>query len=304
MPFSCEIHFRGLTAFAFDKTPAEKGHAFLTRSERGERYHRPLLSYFPTQLDKDILPIAPDPLQPAPNGSTTAYRELENEVLTLEPRFASSKPSLSLNLGGPKMPADLNQAVADPANRFAFDFVPNLAAADPRMVLPQPTNGLAGVRSDCLQTSIADDAPITARLDFDQGELQANPEEIDGRWTFRTLGNPSSTSSIDQPLAESAILFLQDLESLHLRSSHGADLAFKIVPNPSNLGPVQITLSNEEPIDFLGVVGRGEDYAQLYKILDWPSGSSPNTFDRFVPHIVPGAPQTVREQLCGVVKIL
>lgn len=312
MPFSCQIHFRGLIAFAFAKasrTDPEAAHAFLTRSERGERYHRPLLTYYITDLDSEIIPVSPDPLQFAPGISTTAARELDNEILTLIPKFADSDaPGLSLNPGGPNKPAELAEAAKKAIHRTCFEFVPDLATADSRMVQPLPGNGLAGVRKECLETSISEHAPITARLDFDQGDLQANAKELDGRWTFRTIGDGSTSSSIDQPLAESAILVLRDLENLQLQSSHGPDLIFK-----SDSDPVHITLSNEEPRDFRGAIGRGDDYAQLYKIFEWKAGRIPSHNDRFVPHSLEVEATadsdvlrlaTVREQLCGVATVL
>ncbi len=300
MPFSCQIHFRGLVVFAFDKASRnspQAAKAFLTRSEAGERFHRPLLAYYPVQLDSNEVPVAPDPLQVAPDGSTTALRELKNEILTLDLNFAERQsPGLTINQGGLRKPPDLNDAATFPEHRPCFDFVPNLAQADPRMIQPVPNNGQEGILEQCLQSQIPRGAPITARLDFDQGDLRANANQVVSRWLFQTIENPAPTSPIDQPLAESAVLVINNLDSLRLRSTNGPDLVFR-----DDSDPIQITLSNEEPMDFSGTLGRGDDYSQLYKIFKWQSGRIPPVLDRLVPH---ETPKSIREQLCGVAMVI
>ena len=178
--------------------------------------HSASLAYLPEKLAglEDTAVPAPDPLFTDPGGKLFARRQLEDEILWLEPIWADDELEHRLEAE-----------------------VPNLLS------LSTLDSRVSGVDSSCLGTDLAG-SPAVSRFDVSSGRL-TEKKTLEGEWQVRAK-DEAPTGEVDlKTIATELQLVLQPLQSFTIHSNKGPALRF------ASDGTVVLSYTVEPMMDFV-----------------------------------------------------
>lgn len=239
MAFDFVLRSSGLTVFTFPNP--RKGRAMLVRTDGADHQHHPRLIFRESQQKGGSLEVGPTDFYRDHRGRKENWVDLENEILTLTPEWSGSVVPLNIANSARKL-ASLDEIEND------------------RIVLPTDDNREAGIRDDCLRSSIGSDAPIIARLEFEHGVLTASSSREVYRFRSRRGNRP--------PVAPNRVIFssprlrLPGLARITISSSKGWDLVLE------GGRRVQVFLSND-PARIPREGSFIEHFEYLYRVVRW-----------------------------------
>jgi len=284
-----ELRMSGLVVLTFPDSAASMGHALLVRTEG----HRPSLAYRLKPLKGGTPAPASDRLLTDPEGKLFASRELENEILTIQPSWPATQQgavSGDTSLQGPGLKlhraSDVSPGARPNSDETVMEMAANLSAVETRLVQPTKDDRDAGVLPECLAKKIADGSPVIARLDFRHGVLRAQ-EPVAVEWD-EWDGHPATEAN----LARFVTLSFEGLSELKIVSDKNDDLTFRANTAPGD--PVVVSLTSEPAVDFKRTDDYVSHFHHLYQVARWIGDRPPERLR--LPKI--SSKESVTDKIC------